>query len=67
MNYTVLFNKLFENALIMSLEKNAELAISGEKTKNDYDSLKSSLIQNGCKLYTDKSEGDNLFATFTDA
>ena len=67
MNYTVLFNKLFENALIMSLEKNAELAISGEKTKNDYDSLKSSLIQNGCKLYTEKSEGDNLFATFTDA
>ena len=67
MNYTVLFNKLFENALIMSLEKNAELAISGEKTKNDYDSLKLSLIQNGCKLYTEKSEGDNLFATFTDA
>lgn len=67
MNYTVLFNKLFENALIMSLEKNAELAISGEKTKNDYDSLKSSLIQNGCKLYAEKSEGDNLFATFTDA
>ena len=65
MDAVEIFRNLFNDATVINLEKNAVLALSRDCNSDDYKNICDALKVNGYTMYSEKSEADNLFSTYT--